>query len=103
MEIRNMRNALFVAALLALTAPARAEETFADAQSNFTILCQTGAAPSTPEEVGRVGTVHEVCGVALQYGYDLTLSMLAVCAKTGARGDAIVQCVKGQAATLGFQ
>jgi hypothetical protein len=89
-----MRNLIFAAALLALAVPAHAEETLAQAKSNFDIACLGSGAPPT---------LTEACGVSLQYGYDLTLSMLAVCAKAGARGDAIVQCIKGQAATLGLQ
>jgi hypothetical protein len=89
------RNLVATAVLLALAAPAHAEETLGQARSNFDIACG--------ERTGAPATLPETCGIALQYGYDLTLSMLAVCVKTGARGDAVVQCVKGQAATLGLQ
>jgi hypothetical protein len=77
------------AALLALASTAHAGE-FDD--SNFKTACEN-------QDPARV----EACGIALQYGFDVFLSQLSDCIKTGANGDKLIACVKSRAAKLGFQ
>jgi hypothetical protein len=89
-----MTNTFIIAAVAALAVPAHADESLAQAESNFHIACDAGR--SSPAQT-------EACGIALQYGYDVTLAMLSVCIKTGATGDALMQCVKRQGALVGFQ
>jgi hypothetical protein len=77
------------AALLALASAAHASEFD---ESNFKIACVN-------QDSARV----EACGIALRYGFDVFLSVLSDCIKTGATGDKVIGCVKGQATRLGFQ
>lgn len=80
-----------VLAVLLPALPAHADEvSFADAKSNFELLCKP-----TPN-------LKETCGVALQYGFDVALLTLEGCIAKGARGDEIPKCVQSEFEELGF-
>jgi hypothetical protein len=84
-----MKHITLAAAFLALVGQAEAASEFDE--SNFNILCQSDKQH------------QEICGVAVQYSYDLFTSWLAECVTTVARPTArTLDCVKAKAAAIGL-